>query len=103
MFGKTHEMSTNCLPVSETPTRTVESLEIDLENALEEVEKLTRASLRPLALKYEKELKAFLYDMNQAHYIHKGSSVKNVLMFDDDISTLTNFINELLQGAHEVL
>lgn len=103
MFGKHHDIDNSFSTELETTTRDVADLQIEIENLREENSALSQLSLRPLVLKYELELKELKMKMNLASQVPGELCLKNVVLWDDEIQTLTTFITELIKGAHEHL
>lgn len=103
MFGKPHDIDNSFSHDCEGPTRDVADLKIELENALEEAEAYKRLSLKPIVLKYELDLRELKMKMNLATSVPGELCMKNIKLWDDEIQTITQFIEELLKGAHEVL
>lgn len=103
MFGKHHDLDNSYQDESSASTRKIAALESDLETAREDAETSKKLSLRPLVLKYELELRELRAKLNLSLPVPGELCKKNVQLWDDEISTLTTFIKELLDGAHEVL
>lgn len=108
MFGPTPDIDNSFAPVTtrdvvnELKAR-IASLEIENENLKQDAEASRKLSLRPLVLLHEHELKDLRLKLNLSVPVPGELSRKRVTLWDDECGTLSQFITDLLKGAHEIL